>query len=92
MIDVAADYGAVPTTREDGAALRTRVIDEVLAIRGGILTDVEFDGVLAMTPSFADEFFGMMPPDVRRLVKCRNMSPSVENLARVAIHNRKNPL
>lgn len=98
MIDVAADYGTVPTTREDGAALRERVLAEVAqsatdpqATRPPTLIDVEFGGVLAMTPSFADEFFGKMPTSARPFVKTRNLAPPIENLARFCIHNRDNP-
>lgn len=92
MIDVAADYGTVPTTREDGAALRQRVVDEVWALTDGCITDVEFDGVLAMTPSFADEFFGKMPAATRPYIKTRNLAPPIENLARFCIAHRAGTL
>jgi STAS-like domain of unknown function (DUF4325) len=88
MLKLADELGPVLTTRSLAEELRERV--ETLADGGDVVLD--FEGVEAIAPSFADELFAKLPPaltDSGR-VRYENLSDDLLALARFVVANRTN--
>lgn len=77
-------------TRPNGASAREKLRERLLA--SPVLV-VDFDGVL-LTPSFADEFLGVLLAELgdaefRRTVRIENLSPSSQALLQVVLRRRR---
>jgi hypothetical protein len=85
-MNLAETYGPVLTGRASAAEI-------VETVRGhlsrGEPVDLDFAGVHAVSPSFADELFGKLITrvDVER-VRFRNLSPHLASVARMAKQHR----
>lgn len=67
-----------------GRSAGARLLEEILRAAETALVVVDFEGVEAVSPSFADELFGKPPPDLarRRCVRFAGASDEVRALAR----------
>lgn len=81
----ADELGPVLAGRSAAAVLRARV--ERLAEQGPVVVD--FAGVVAASPSFADEFFAKLEPQTSaEAITFINVSPSLNAIARFVTHGR----
>jgi hypothetical protein len=87
----ADDLGSVLAGRSQAAVLRARV--EQLA-RTDPPVVVDFVGVLTASPSFADEFFAKLDPEVVRSgqIVFENVPASISAIARYVNRGRHGPL
>lgn len=87
-IRLSDEFGAVLVGR--GAAKRLRLrIEEAARVNGeGVMLD--FEGVLTVSPSFADELFAKLNPTLREAgrVQLQHMSPALESIARFVVAGR----
>jgi anti-sigma regulatory factor (Ser/Thr protein kinase) len=81
------ELGSVLTGRSIGAELRERIL---AALEAGDVVEVDFEGVEVMSPSFADELFGKLPPEVLASgrVKFENLADDLTFLARFVAAQR----
>ncbi|HUA10599.1 MAG TPA: STAS-like domain-containing protein [Solirubrobacteraceae bacterium] len=81
-IRLASEFGAVLLGRTSAEGLRTRV--ERAARAGNQHVVLDFEGVITVSPSFADELFAKLDPAVRRSghLEVRGMSDALASLAR----------
>lgn len=63
MIRLAEELGPFPAGRPIGEELRARIEHE---LRNGDKVVIDFAGIEAVSPSFADELFAKLPPDALR--------------------------
>lgn len=63
MIRLVDEFGPFPAGRPSAEQMRARIEQAVAA---GEHVVVDFDGVEAVSPSFADELFAKLPADVLR--------------------------
>jgi hypothetical protein len=85
MIRPAEDFGPVLTGRSAAAGLRQRI--EVEAMEGdGVVID--FEGVEAVSPSFADELFAKLPTEFSDRVRFENVGSDLAALMRFVISGR----
>jgi len=78
MIRPADELGAVLSSRFAAETLRSRIESELDA---GHEVTVSFEGVIAISPSFADELFAKMPPEAERSGRLRFVDLSEDLLA-----------
>lgn len=78
---LADQHGAVLGGRDVAEAIKADLVRHVDA---GEAVVVDFDGVLAISPSFADEFFAKMPEMVASHLELRNVSPHIASVADMA--------
>jgi hypothetical protein len=86
MIRPADDLGPVLTSRSLAEALRQRV--EAAAVREEVVID--FAGVEAVSPSFADEIFAKLPRELVESgrVRFENMDEDLQSLAEFVVASR----
>jgi hypothetical protein len=79
--------GPVLTGRSHAAAIRQRV--EAMAATAPVVVD--FRGVTVLSPSFADELFAKVDPDLIEsgAVRFEHMSVGVQSIARYVIDGRR---
>ena len=67
-----------------GRAAGARLREEILRAAGSAVVVVDFKGIETVSPSFADELFGKLPPEIvqRRRVRFAGASDEVRALAR----------
>lgn len=87
MIRLADEYGPALTGRAAGAELRDRL--ERL-VESGKAVVLDFDGVEAISPSFADELFGKVPPEMVRdqFVQFVRLREDLAGFARLVAQHR----
>ena len=85
MIRPADDVGPVLTGRAVAALLRARVEE---AVRDGDSVVVDFRGVEAVSPSFADELFAKLPGELAERVQFENVGTDLAALRRYVISGR----
>jgi hypothetical protein len=86
-IHVADLLGPVLTGRPMAATV-TRAVEEAIA-RGDALT-LDFAGVRAVSPSFADELFGKLSArDPAGTIRLTNLSDHLQSVARMAQRQRR---
>src|SRR5688572_17681211 len=84
---LAESYGPVLTGRASAAQLTELVLEEIAR---GQRVELDFAGVHAVSPSFADELFGKLITRVGpQGVFFTNLSPHLESVARMAKHHRR---
>ncbi len=49
---------------------------------------IDFDGIDALSPSFADEIFGKLPTEAGDRVKFVNLGPAMQTMASIAKKGR----
>jgi STAS-like domain of unknown function (DUF4325) len=88
-LDAALD-GAVPAGRSQAQALREEI--ERAAIDGDVVVD--FARVLTLSPSFADELFAKLPPELvgSGRVEFQNLSPATRAIADFVISGSRGTL
>lgn len=79
------EYGPVITGRSLAAKLREQIEAET---RRGHDVWVDFDGIVAVSPSAGDEIFAKLDPQALGHAHFENMPVSVEALARFVVANR----
>ena len=86
-ISLATEAGAVLTGRSAAAVLRRRV--EAAAGDGQVVLD--FEGVAAVSPSFADELFAKLDPSLvdAGIVTFENLGPGVRHIADYVVKARR---
>jgi hypothetical protein len=86
-IELASEFGPVLTGRALAADLRES-IRSCLAAGDAVILD--FAGIEAISPSFADEVFAKLPADVagRGRVHFENLDDDAAAMARVVVENR----
>jgi hypothetical protein len=87
MIKPAAELGSVLTSRSIAEELRLRLVE--IAGRGERVV-VDFDGVEAMSPSFADEIFAKLPAELVEsgAVRFENLDEDLLTLMRFVLAGR----
>jgi hypothetical protein len=86
-VKLAEEQGSVLTGRASAAQLVERVVAEVAA---GEIVVLDFDGVQAVSPSFADELFGKLATRLQGdRVRFANLSDHLESVARMAEQQRR---
>jgi anti-anti-sigma regulatory factor len=87
-IRLADEFGGVLLGRGNAEKIRNRI---ETAARG---TDepvvVDFEGIITVSPSFADELFAKLDPTLRQSgrVELHGMSPALESIARYVVAGR----
>jgi hypothetical protein len=71
-------YGSVLSSRFAAEELRARIERE---LAGGAAVVVSLEGVIAISPSFADELFAKMPPEAESSGRLRFVDLSEDLLA-----------
>lgn len=87
MIRAAEELGQVLSGRFQAEELRQR-IETAVAAGGSVVID--FEGVEAMSPSFADELFAKMPPELldSGRVRFERLDEDLTTLARFVVEGR----
>ncbi len=87
MIRPASELGSVLTSRSLAEELRLRVVG--IASRGEHVV-IDFEGVEAMSPSFADEIFAKLPAELVEsgAVKFENLDEDLVTLMRFVLAGR----
>jgi hypothetical protein len=87
MIKPAEELGPVLTSRSLAEDLRARI--EALTARGEAVV-VDFEGVEAVSPSFADEIFAKLPNDLVESgqVKFENIAEDLQHLVDFVVAGR----
>jgi hypothetical protein len=80
-VRLADDHGAVLAGRDLAKHIRREVVDRV---EHGEDAVIDLDGVVAISPSFADELFGKLPAAVGEKVRFENVSDHLSAVARMA--------
>src|SRR4029077_2366790 len=82
---LADEHGKVLGGRDLAKGIRHEVVRRVEA---GEEVVIDLDGVIAVSPSFADELFGKMPASVASHVRFENVSDHLEDVASMARSGR----
>jgi hypothetical protein len=82
----AEELGPVLAGRHLGEALRLR-IEQLVADGEDVVVD--FTGVAVVSPSFADEIFAKLPPDLAPHVRFDNMADDLRSLAHFVVAARQ---
>jgi hypothetical protein len=87
VIRLAEEHGSVLTGRTVGSEVRQRI--EQCVARGESVV-VDFDGVLAVSPSFADEVFARVPSEAidSGLLRFENLADDLLEIARLVSRRR----
>lgn len=80
-VRLADDHGSVLAGRDLAKHIRREVVDQV---EHGEEAVIDLDGVVAISPSFADELFGKLPAAVGEKVRFENVSEHLAAVARMA--------
>jgi len=80
-----SEFGRTFATRERGDALRR---DLLKLAEGHDLAVVDFDGVMSVSYSFADEFVGKLCTEESLQVDLQNLSPRVREIVDRAVARR----
>lgn len=87
-MELAKEHGEVLGGRVLGEEIRAAVVGMVKA---GEVVTLDLKGVLAVSPSFADEVFGKLPAEVGdQQVTFVNLSPQIQEVAEMARAGRSN--
>jgi hypothetical protein len=87
-MELAKEHGEVLGGRVLGEEIRAAV---VRMVRAGEVVTLDLKGVLAVSPSFADEVFGKLPAEVGdQQVTFVNLSPQIQEVADMARAGRSN--
>ncbi|HEX4305289.1 MAG TPA: STAS-like domain-containing protein [Solirubrobacterales bacterium] len=78
---LADSLGPVLGGRDVAEKIRLQIEGEVAA---GENVEIDLEGVIAVSPSFADELFGKMPSEVASHVEFRNVSDHLRSVAEMA--------
>jgi hypothetical protein len=78
---LAEEHGDVLGGRDLAAEIRKEVVRRVDA---GEEVVIDLDGVLTVSPSFADELFGKLPASVGGRVQFENVSEHLQSVAEMA--------
>ena len=87
MIKLADDFGSVLTGRSVAESLRLRI--QELAEHGDVVVD--FEGVVAVSPSFADELFAKLDERATASVRFVNVDDDLQQLAEFVRAGRQQP-
>jgi hypothetical protein len=87
MFRLADDFGSVLTGRSRAKELRERV--EAQARQGSVVLD--FEGISTVSPSFADELFAKMDPQLldQHVVRFEHVATGIEAIAKYVISARQ---
>jgi anti-anti-sigma regulatory factor len=87
-IRLADEFGGVLLGRGNAERIRNRI--ENAARSTDELVIVDFERVITVSPSFADELFAKLDPTLRQSgrVEVRGMSPALESIARYVVAGR----
>lgn len=81
-MQLAKEHGEVLGGRVLGEQIRAKV---ARMVKAGETVTLDLEGVLAVSPSFADEVFGKLPVEVgARNVEFINLSPQIQAVADMA--------
>jgi hypothetical protein len=88
-IRLADEFGPVLVGRSTAERIRLRVEEAARATAEPVVVD--FETVLTVSPSFADELFAKLDPELRQSgrVEVRGMSPGLESIARFVVAGRE---
>jgi hypothetical protein len=86
-IRLADEFGAVLVGRAAAERLRLR-IEQATSNREPVTLD--FEGILTVSPSFADELFAKLDPGLRHSgqLEVKGMSPALESIERFVVAGR----
>ena len=86
IVRLVDEVGPVLAGRPDAARLRERVVDAAAA--GEAVVDLA--GVEAVSPSFADEFFGKLSPELVEsgAVRFEHLTPELDKIVRTVVSVR----
>ncbi len=85
-IRLAEEFGPVLVGRATGGQIRSRI--EQAAQCGGDPIVLDFEAILTVSPSFADELFAKLDPAVRQRLEVRSMEPGLESITRFVVAGR----
>jgi hypothetical protein len=87
-IKLADEFGGVLLGRDNARRIRTRVENAAQANNEPVVLD--FEGILTVSPSFADELFAKLNPTLRGSgrVELRGTSPALDAIARFVVAGR----
>jgi hypothetical protein len=87
-IRLADEFGAVLVGRGTAERIRTRIEREAHSHDEPVILD--FEGILTVSPSFADELFAKLDPAFRQSgqVEVKGMSPALQSIARFVVAGR----
>jgi anti-anti-sigma regulatory factor len=87
-IRLADEFGPVLVGRGTAERIRLRIQDAAHTDGEGVILD--FEGVLTVSPSFADELFAKLDPSLRQSgqLRVQGMSPGLESIARFVVAGR----
>lgn len=80
-VRLAEEHGVVLAGRDLAKAIRGDVVGRV---NRGEEVVIDFDGVVAISPSFADELFGKLPITVGDRVQFEHVSEHIASVAKMA--------
>ncbi len=88
-ISLAAEFGSVLVGRATAERIRGRI--ETAARVGEAPVVLDFSGVLTVSPSFADELFAKLAPELRTPERIRldGMSPALKSIQRFVVAGRE---
>lgn len=87
-IRLADEFGGVLLGRGNAERIRSRIEDAARGTTEPVIVD--FEGIITVSPSFADELFAKLDPALRNSgrVEVRGMSPALESIARFVVAGR----
>lgn len=87
-IRLADEFGGVLLGRSNAEQIRNRI--ESAARGSDEPVVVDFQGIITVSPSFADELFAKLDPALRESdrVEVRGMSPALKSIARYVVAGR----
>ncbi len=87
-IRLADEFGGILLGRSNAEQIRGRIEDAARDTDEPVIVD--FEGIVTVSPSFADELFAKLDPTLRQSsrVEVRGMSPALESIARYVVAGR----
>jgi anti-anti-sigma regulatory factor len=87
-IRLADEFGGVLLGRGNAERIRSRIESAARGTNEPVVVD--FEGVITVSPSFADELFAKLDPTLRRSgrVEVRGMSPALSAIERFVVAGR----
>jgi anti-anti-sigma regulatory factor len=88
MIRLADEFGDVLVGRSTAERIRLRIQESAHGSEPVIL---DFEGIITVSPSFADELFAKLEPGLRQSgqLEVRGMNPALESIARFVVAGRE---
>lgn len=88
-ISLANEFGSVLVGRATAARIRERI--EAAAQSSDAPVVLDFNAVLTVSPSFADELFAKLPAELRTSERIRldGMTPALESIQRFVVAGRE---